>query len=274
MTEDIDFELASGRLRARRHGAAGPDLVIGVPGLTANLVSFERIAEAAPMTVLDLRGRGMSDVTPPGTYGWDAHARDVLEVATRLGADRFSIVGWSMGAYVAMAAARLAPRRIRRVVMIDAAGPVDDAVVNLVRMAVNRLGTVYPSLTEYLGLVRSTGLIDPWDETWERYFEYELRPEGAGVVARTDRAAVEEDMDYGGSVTDPSPYWAALTMPALLVRAARPLVPGTSAHVISPALLEEFQAAVPGAEVVEVDANHYGVGTHPGTVAAVRRFLA
>jgi len=48
----------------------------------------------------------------------------VLDVATRLGADRFAIVGWSMGAFVAMAAARQAAARIERLVLIDAIGPV------------------------------------------------------------------------------------------------------------------------------------------------------
>ena len=270
---DVDLQLSSGRLRARRFGDNGDRLVLGIPGLTANLVSFERLAEAAPMTVLDLRGRGLSEITPPGTYGWERHADDVLEAASRLGAERFSVVGWSMGAYVSMAVARRAPGRLEKVVLIDALGPVDELVVNLIRMSVNRLGTVYPSLAEYMQLVRSTGLIDPWDESWERYFAYELKEVDGGVVARTDRAAVEEDFAYGESITDPRPYWAALTMPTLLVRATRPLVPGMPADIISPALLAEFRAAAPQVEMVEIDANHYGVAAHPDAVAAVRRFL-
>lgn len=271
---DVDLQVSGGRLRARRFGDGGHPLVVGIPGLTANLVSLERLGEAQPMVGLDLRGRGRSDVTAPGTYGWDNHARDVLGAATALGADRFRIVGWSMGAFVGMAAARQAGARIDRMVLIDALGPVAEPVVNLIRMSVNRLGAVYPSIDEYLDLVRSTGLIDPWDESWDRYFRYELQPVEGGVSSRTSRAAVEEDIEYGERAQDPESYWAALTMPTLLIRAARPLVPGTDADVVSPRLLERFRAAVPGAEIAEVDANHYGVGTHPETARLVREFLA
>jgi pimeloyl-ACP methyl ester carboxylesterase len=271
---DFDLDVAGGRLRARRAAEDGRPLVIGVPGLTANLVSFEALAESHPMVVLDLRGRGLSEVTGPGTYGWDNHARDVLDAATKLGATRFAIVGWSMGAFVAMAAARQAAERIERLVLIDAAGPISQQVADLIRMSASRLGTVYPSLPEYLQLVRTTGLIEPWSDTWERYFAYELEPvEGGGVVARTSQAAVEEDMAYGETVTDMEPYWRALTMPTLLVRAARPLLPGSGADIVSPELLEHFRVAVPAARVVEIDANHYGVGTHPDTVRAVGEFL-
>src|SRR6266567_6215330 len=70
--------------------------------------------------------RGLSETTPPGTYGWEAHAADVLAAADALGGPRFSIVGWSMGAIVGMAAASLAAARIERLVLIDAVGPVDD----------------------------------------------------------------------------------------------------------------------------------------------------
>lgn len=270
---DMDLQVPGGRIRARRHGDGGHPLVLGVPGLSANLVSLERIASAHPMVALDLRGRGFSDSTPAGTYGWDNHAADVLGAAGELGAVRFAIVGWSMGAHVALACARRAPGRLERVVLIDALGVADRAVVDLIRMSVDRLGTVYPSVDHYLALVRSTGLIEPWDAMWERYFAYELAPVEGGVVARTSRAAVEEDIAYGMAVTDPEPYWAALDMPVLVVRAARPLIKGTDAHVVSPGLLARFRSVVAGAEVVEVDANHYGVGTHPDTVAAVRAFL-
>ena len=271
---DLDLQVPGGRLRARRFGDGGRPLVIGIPGLTANLVSLERLGAAQPMVGLDLRGRGMSDVTERGTYGWDNHARDVLAAATALGADRFRIVGWSMGAFVGMAAARQAGDRIEKMVLIDALGPVSEQVVNLIRMSVNRLGTVYPSLEEYLKLVRSTGLIDPWDESWDRYFAYELQEVEGGVTSRTSRDAIEEDIEHGERAQDPEPYWRALTMPTLVVRATRPLVPGTDADLITPRLLERFRETVPAAEIAEVDANHYGVGTHPETARLVREFLA
>jgi pimeloyl-ACP methyl ester carboxylesterase len=273
VSEEFDIRISSGRLHAHRYGPDSGRLVVGVPGLSANQVSMERLAEGVPMVALDMRGRGLSEVTPPGTYGWPAHARDVLEVATQLGHERFAIVGWSMGAGVAMYAAQIAPERIERLVLIDAVAPVPAAAAEMVRLSVSRLGQVYPSLDEYLALVKQVGLIDPWDELWDRYYAYEMEPALGGVAGRTDRAAVEEDFAFGETV-DLAALWPALTMPTLLLRAKRPFLPGTDAYVISSEWLERFREAVPAARVIEVDANHFTIGTHPDTVAAIREFFA
>ncbi len=151
----IDLHLDSGTLHAESRGAASGALAVCVPGLSANLRGFDFIAERTAgrtrrVVALDLRGRGQSEVTAPGTYGWVSHARDVLGVADALGAASFDVVGQSMGAIVAMEIARLAPERVRSVVLIDACGVPDPATGPLIRAAVERLGTVYPSLAAYL----------------------------------------------------------------------------------------------------------------------------
>ena len=43
--EDSDIPLASGRLRVRRWGAADAPAVVCVPGLSANLCGFDRLAD-------------------------------------------------------------------------------------------------------------------------------------------------------------------------------------------------------------------------------------
>ncbi|MGH3534960.1 MAG: alpha/beta fold hydrolase, partial [Pseudonocardiaceae bacterium] len=100
--EEFDLQLSSGRVHAARSGGHGP-LVVCFPGLSANLRSFDFIggalAEAGFRVVMvDPRGRGRSESTPLGTYGWPAHAADVAEVADRLGAGSIHLLGWSMGA--------------------------------------------------------------------------------------------------------------------------------------------------------------------------------
>src|SRR5512135_23494 len=71
--EDSDIPLKSGRLRVRRWGAPDAPAVVCVPGLSANLCGFDRLAErlagdTLQLVAIDLRGR--SEVTGPGTYGW------------------------------------------------------------------------------------------------------------------------------------------------------------------------------------------------------------
>jgi pimeloyl-ACP methyl ester carboxylesterase len=262
-------------VHAARRGGRGP-LVVCLPGLSASRRSFDFIGSQLAdngfqVVMLDLRGRGRSETTPPGTYGWPAHAVDAAEVAGRLGADSIHLVGWSMGAYVAMQLANMEPDLLAKVVLIDACAATGDPANALIRSVIERLGVVHPSFRQYLELVKHIGTITPWDRWWERYFEYELEPVEGGVRARTSREAVTEDFDYG-TCQDPRQLWPGLSMPVLLVRATQPLVPG-GPFIVCEADRDAFAQSVPEATVVEVDANHYGVATHPRTAEAIREFL-
>jgi pimeloyl-ACP methyl ester carboxylesterase len=254
----FEIELPAGRIHAERRGS-GDSLVLGIPGLSANLRGFdflaERLVDAHTVVALDLRGRGQSEVTGPGTYGWPNHARDVLALADALGATRFAVLGQSMGAFVAMEIARLAPGRLRAAVLLDACGLPDPVSVAPIRAAVERLGAIYPSLEGYLALVQQLGTVRPWSPYWERYFRYEL-------------------VDVpGGEQHDPHALWQHLTMPVLLVRATQPLL-GESGFIVPESERDAFLAAVPTASLVEVDANHYGVNTHTTSADAISLFLA
>ncbi len=272
-----DIEVGSGRLRAACWAPAGGSLVLCLPGLTANVRGFDllgaRLAEAALRVVaLDPRGRGHSDITAPSTYGWVGHAQDVLDAATVLGAERFCLVGWSMGAFVTMQAAQSAPGRVDRVVLIDACGAPPADVLPLIRLAVDRLGKTFPSAEDYVAKMRALATVNPWNEMWDRYFRYELVQVPGGVRARTSREAVLEDLAYI-EAHDPRALWPALTMPVLLLRASRPLVTG-GPWLVPEADRDDFARCVRGATIVEVDANHYGIVAHPAAIDATARFLA
>ena len=129
--EDCDIPVASGTLRVRRWGAADAPAVVCVPGLSANLCGFDRLAErlagdTLQLVAIDLRGRGRSEVTGAGTYGWRSHARDVLGIADAVGAPSFAVIGQSSGAAIAMTCAQLAPSRVGRLVLVDLAGSPDE----------------------------------------------------------------------------------------------------------------------------------------------------
>jgi pimeloyl-ACP methyl ester carboxylesterase len=133
MIVPTDIPTRFGSLRAWQHGPSEGRLVLRVHGLTGTHEQVAKIGvrlarQGFRFVSLDLRGRGSSDRTPPGTYGWDNHALDVVAVADALAADRFSIVGVSMGASVAMKAAELANDRVAAVVLVDVAGRVDPGI--------------------------------------------------------------------------------------------------------------------------------------------------
>lgn len=273
---EFDLELPSGRIHAQRFGSPDAPLALCLPGLSANLKGFdfisERIAgERLQVVAMDLRGRGKSEVTPVGTYGWPSHARDAFAAADALGAGRFSILGQSMGGLVAMAAAEQDGARLERIVLLDIAGAPDESSLVPISMAVNRLGTVYPSTDFYVEAVKKIGLIDPWSEYWDRYFLYELEPIEGGVRARSNREAVLEDSEYGAH-HDIYPYWSKLTMPLLLLYARREIMAGMG-HIVNSVDHERFPVVVPTATVVDVDANHYTVNTSETSVAAIRKFF-
>jgi pimeloyl-ACP methyl ester carboxylesterase len=269
-----DIQVAGGRLRTRDHGGGGR-LVLCVPGLSANATSFDMLGErlAGPhhhVVSLDLRGRGFSETTAPGTYGWPAHARDVADVIASLGGGQADLVGHSMGAYVAMAAAGAARELVRRLVLIDGLGPPDAAAMPPILAGLGRLGAVHASAAAYVAQVQAIGVVEPWSEYWDRYYAYDLLPADGGVRAATDKAAVMEDVRWGGE-HDQRDLWPAITQPTLLVRALRPI--GDGGFIVSEADRDAFLARTPGARLVEVDANHYAVVTDELTATAVRAFL-
>jgi lipase len=272
----FDLILPSGSLHVLRLGPEGGAGVICVPGLSANARSFDAVAatlarRGRQVVSLDLRGRGMSPATAPGSHGWLHHAEDVLGAAARLGFADFDLVGHSMGAFVAMQVAALDPARIRRLVLIDAAGVPEPAVFPPIIASVQRLGVTYPSADAYWQLLRERGVFTGAEELWEAHSRYELERVDGGVRPRTSQPAVVEDMTYGAG-SDATRFWPSLRMPTLLVRALQPLPP-TGGFVVGAALRDSFLCAVPSARAVEVDANHYGIMAHPDALSAMADFL-
>src|SRR5215813_14109331 len=243
---DIELTLSSGRLHALRAGAPGGPPAICIPGLSANCRSFDRVSaalakEGHDVVALDLRGRGRSPAGPAGTHGWRNHAQDALEAAEKLGLGAFGLIGHSMGAFVSLQVAALAPHRIRRLVLIDGAGPAEKEALPPILAAVQRLGTLYPTREAACDVVQKAAAAQPWNELWKPHYLEELEDVPGGVQARTSKEAVLEDLLYG-SKQDAKTFWPRLTMPTLLVRAAQPILPGLG-FIVGAALRDDFLAA-------------------------------
>jgi branched-chain amino acid transport system ATP-binding protein len=274
-TEQRRFALSSGSVAAEVSGKAAQPLVVGIPGLSANLRSFDVVfSKLDPAThrklAYDPRGRGQSDKTPAGTYGWPAHAGDVLEMADTLGYEQFDLVGWSFGTWVAMTVCRLAPGRVRRLVLVDGGGVPDDSALVPIHAGLDRLGTVFPSRQTFMERVRATGFYEPW-EPWERLFDYELEDVDGGVRTRTSAEACWEDERYRVTAFSYE-LWDAVQVPTLLLRAVNP-IPGTSGYILNATDAERFVATVPEAKAVDVDAHHYTIGMHGETARHIAAFL-
>jgi pimeloyl-ACP methyl ester carboxylesterase len=269
------LKLQSGDIACEISGSDTAQLVIGIPGLSANLRSFDVIFDALDgqrhrKLAFDPRGRGRSTNTGPGTYGWPSHASDVIALADQLGAPTFDLIGWSMGAWIAMVVAQMAPERVRKVVLLDAAGLPEESIKVPIYAGLDRLATVFQSKEAFKALARNLPHYQPW-APWERLFDYELVEVDAGVSFRTQKPAPWEDEQYR-LTQDPYRLWSALTMPVLLVRAAQE-VPPNFGFLITKDDYARFLREVPTATGIEVEANHYTVGMSMDASRAIAGFL-
>ncbi len=102
---------------------ASRDPVIVVPGITSPAITWgfvgERLGRHFDTYIIDVRGRGLSSSEPGLDYGLDAQARDLIALAEALDLKRASVVGHSMGARIALRAARLGMPALVRLVAVD-----------------------------------------------------------------------------------------------------------------------------------------------------------
>lgn len=278
MAQDVDVELQRGRLRVRRYDGDGvPALCI--PGLSSNSRAFLALGERferknRALIAFDLRGRGQSDITGKGTYGWENHARDVFEAADALDVGTFDLVGHSMGAFVALAAVPLdLSHKIRRIVLIDAAGIPSESALAAIVAAMQRLNRKFETRDAYVNAIRDAGMVVPWNAMWEQHYRYDLIEDQNGVHPRTSYEAIAEDSLYG-TAHDPRALWPLVSVPTLLLRANVPFSDAPDSFVLPKSEYDAYLGAVPSATGAEIEANHYGIVCDEQACERIGAFLS
>lgn len=120
-----EVQLATGvRLRYAEQGPHDGRAVLLLHGWSDSWFSFSRILPLLPedwrVIAPDQRGHGESE-KPAGGYAMEDLARDAIALLDALGVKRATLVGHSMGSFVAQHVAALAPERVERVVLVDSA---------------------------------------------------------------------------------------------------------------------------------------------------------
>ena len=234
-----EVRLPSGvRLRYIDQGPAAGPVVLMLHGYTDSSFSFSRVLPLMPtgtrVIVPDQRGHGLSD-RPAEGYAVDDFATDALQLLDALQVRTATIVGHSMGSFVARRITEKAPARVTRLVLMGSAPQPKNAGVRELQAAVNELS-------------------DPIDAAFVRGFQEStvLRP----VPAAFMNTAID------GSLSVPARVWkAALAGMMVYVPAGTPTCPtlvlgGAGDSVFSKKEQEELAASIPGARLEIVD----GVG--------------
>jgi pimeloyl-ACP methyl ester carboxylesterase len=132
---------------------------LAVHGITANAWHFDplahRLAGGAELIAVDLRGRGRS-VAAPGEFGIRRHAADIARIAQDLGRP-VTLLGHSMGAYVALMAVAQDPDLFDGILLVDGGAPlpavesdaVEQTLDTTLGPAIARLRTVWPDRVSY-----------------------------------------------------------------------------------------------------------------------------
>jgi pimeloyl-ACP methyl ester carboxylesterase len=111
-------------LHVAEQGPINGEPLILLHGYSDSWFSYSRILPLLPddyrVFALDLRGHGRSS-RPAKGYGMDDLARDVVAFMDAKGIVRGTIVGHSMGGFVAQQVALAAPKRVARLVIVSSA---------------------------------------------------------------------------------------------------------------------------------------------------------
>jgi lipase len=294
-------------------GNGGPDAsavptVIALHGITASHVGWAVVARALPGRVRliapDLRGRGRS-AGLPGPYGMARHAADLEAVIEALDLPRATLVGHSMGGFVALVAAHLYPDRFSDVLLVDGGLPLElppgvskeNLLAATLGPAARRLSMTFPDVATYVEFWKAHPAFaaDQWSEAIVDYARYDLtgtepslRPAtsleavrqdsmdlyggGAGFEALTELKLRQPDHstpDHSGTVHNGTVHSGTVT----LLTAPRGLLNETPG-LYSPNAIGRWRAELPGVTIREVpDVNHYTIVMGTAGADAVAREL-
>jgi non-heme chloroperoxidase len=240
---DDGVALKSGmRLRYIQQGPSSGPAVILLHGYSDSSFSFSRVLPLLPTTlrvvVPDQRGHGQSDRSTSG-YAMDALAGDVLELMDVLDIPTATVVGHSMGSFVARWVAALAPERVTSLLLVGAGlSATNPAVLEVEREA--------------------NALTDPVSEEFVRAFQFSTI--SMPVPSEFMESAIRESLKLDASTWQAVIAGLVAYTPAEAGIRSRVLILGGDQDGVFP--VEEQQAlgrAISGARVITLP----GIGHAP-----------
>lgn len=277
----VDVPVRGGTMRVGIWAAEQPDapVVLAVHGITSSHLAFTHVVRLLPgVTVVapDLRGRGMSNRLP-GPYGMVSHAEDVAAVLTALDLPPVTVVGHSMGGFVAVVLADRHPEMVRSLVLVDGGMPLlppegvapDQLAQAILGPAADRLRMTFADRDSYRTFWREHPAFSDFSPELAAYVDYDLQGEPGRMEPATRVAALEGDIaelvgegpvQHGLSRLRHDTVW--LVAPRGLQNEVPPLYPE--------AARELWTSRLPQVELVPVpEVNHYTIVMSPEGAGAI-----
>jgi len=272
-TKELILDIPAGKLAALEWGDPGGKRVLALHGWLDNAASFSNLAEymnGHHLIALDLVGHGKSSHRPHGTtYHFVDYVADVVDAATVLGWESYTLLGHSLGAGVASMIASVCHKAVSELVLIEGIGPIpartSDAPKRLAQAILKRRkchewrSLPYPDWRSVIEVRKQAG---------------DLSVEAAELLVRRGAEACEDGIRWRSDprLRLPSPVYIAeeqakaflraIVAPTLLVKARRGLLNRLN-------FIDSRIKAVQQIEVVELPGGHHLHLDEPQPVAAV-----
>jgi pimeloyl-ACP methyl ester carboxylesterase len=252
-----------------RDEGSGPPLVL-VHGTSSSLHTWDRWAQILSphrrVVRLDLPGFGLTGPAPDRDYRVERYARVVAALMDRLGTGRADVAGSSLGGRVALTLTLTRPERVRKLILLDAAGLSGQRPAGIFRLArapvVSRLfpvmGPRWLVRRNVLEVYGDPGRVD--EALVDRYHDL-TRAEG-NRQALVDRLSGARDPDLDERLAD--------------VRAPTLILWGERDRWVPPSFARRFEAGIAGAKLITyADAGHVPMEEIPeATAGDADRFLS
>lgn len=204
--------------------------------LTSAMFDAQRAIPGVRHVMPDLPGFGTAPPPGLGEVSIDAYARTILDDLSRQGIATATFAGFSMGGYVALAIARLAPHRVDGLILIDTRETADTDEARK-----GRFDTIEKVRAEGIGSVVDSML----PKMLTTNAPDEMRERVRGIMSASSPEAVMAALKVMAERPDSSTLLPNINVPTLIVVGAEdPITP--------PADAERMAAAIPNAKLVKL----------------------
>jgi len=261
ITSEIDINSGCINLKGQIWGPSTAPRIIALHGWLDNSESYNPLAKLLREYCIlapDLPGHGLSDHLPPNSiYSLETYALTLLFMIDKLGWNKFSIIGHSLGVGIGVLLAAAIPEKIVNFIMIDSLGPpthtidghleqflLDMQSRNIFKFTNNQ--AYYKDYSEAIDIRRMISNIS--NKAAEFITKRDLLPTNKGFTSRCDRR-----LQYKSHRSLSEKYYnhlfRSIILPKLLIKATSGMLPDENYN--------ERITCLKNLEIVEVEGQHH-----------------